>query len=218
MPAETIITIGILIVATILFVLERLRSDLVAVLVMLALAATGILDPAESFSGFSSPVVLVLVAAFVISGTLSRVGVSQLIGRKIAQAGGTSEKKLVGLTVVAGSTLSLVMNNVAAGAVLLPSIMDASRRGSLHPSRILLPLAYATQLGGMATLLTTSNLVASATLLDQGLKDFEILDFLPFGAPIAVLGGIYLVLVGRKLLPRQSLAEAVAAKEHRSLQ
>lgn len=218
MAADAIFTIAILFVATIFFVLERLRPDLVAVLVMLALAASGILEPAESFSGFSSPVVLVLIAAFVISGTLSRVGVSQFIGRKIAQAGGSSETRLVGLTVVAGSSLSLVMNNVAAAAVLLPSVMDASRRGSLHPSRILLPLAYATQLGGMATLLTTSNLVASATLLDQGLREFEIIDFLPFGAPIAVVGGLYLVFFGRRLLPRQSLAEAVAAKEHRPLQ
>lgn len=218
MSSEALFTIAILIVATILFVLERLRSDLVAVLVMLSLAASGILEPAESFSGFSSPVVLVLIAAFVISGTLSRVGVSQVIGRKIAQAGGSSEVRLVGLAVGAGSVLSLVMNNVAAAAVLLPSVMDASRRGSVHPSRILLPLAYATQLGGMATLLTTSNLVASATLLDQGLREFEIIDFFPFGAPIAIVGGLYLVFIGRRLLPRQSLAEAVAAQEHRSLQ
>lgn len=218
MAPDTLLTIAILIIATILFVLERLRPDLVAVLVMLALAATGILEPAESFSGFSSPVVLVLIAAFVISGTLSAVGVSRVIGRKIAEAGGSSEARLVGLTVIAGSSLSLIMNNVAAGAVLLPSVMDASRRGSLHPSRILLPLAYATQLGGMATLLTTSNLVASATLLDQGFKDFEILDFFPFGAPIALLGGLYLIFIGRKLLPSQSLAEAVAARERRSLQ
>ncbi len=218
MSNEALLTTGILFVATLLFVLERLRSDLVAVLVMLSLAATGVLEPGESFSGFSSPVVLVLIAAFVISGTLSRVGVSQVIGSKIAQAGGSSEGRLVGLTVVAGSTLSLIMNNVAAAAVLLPSVMDASRRGSVHPSRILLPLAYATQLGGMATLLTTSNLVASATLLDQGLAEFEIIDFLPFGAPIAVIGGLYLIFIGRRMLPRQSLADAVAAKEHRSLQ
>lgn len=218
MNGEALFTIAVLVIATILFVLERLRADLVAVLVMLTLAASGVLEPAESFAGFSSPVVLVLVAAFVVSGTLSRVGVSQVIGRQIAAAGGSSEGRLVGFTVVAGALLSLIMNNVAAAAVLLPSVMDASRRGSLHPSRVLLPLAYATQLGGMATLLTTSNLVASATLLDQGLAGFEIIDFLPYGAPIAILGGVYLVLVGRRLLPRQNLAEAIAAKEHRSLQ
>lgn len=218
MSTEAMITIAVLFVATLLFVLERLRSDLVAVLAMLSLAATGVLEPAESFAGFSSPVVLVLIAAFVISGTLSKVGVSQVLGRKIAQAGGSSEGKLVGLAVASGSTLSLIMNNVAAAAVLLPSVMDASRRGSVHPSRILLPLAYATQLGGMATLLTTSNLVASATLLDQGLEPFDIIDFLPFGGPIALVGGLYLVFIGRRLLPRQSLAEAIAAKEHRSLQ
>lgn len=218
MSTEALFTIAILVVATILFILERLRSDLIAVLVMVSLAASGVLEPAESFSGFSSPVVLVLIAAFVISGTLSRVGVSQVIGRKIAQAGGSSEVRLVGLAVVAGSGLSLVMNNVAAAAVLLPGVMDASRRGSIQPSRVLLPLAFATQLGGMATLLTTSNLVASATLLDQGLREFEIIDFFPFGAPIAVVGGLYLVFVGRRFLPSQSLADAVAAKEHRSLQ
>ena len=214
---EVSVTLAVLVGATILFAMDRIRPDLVAILAMLTLALTGVLTPEESFSGFASPAVAVLISAFVISAALSRVGVSRMIGRLITKIGGTNEERLVGFTTAAAATLSLVMNNVAAAAVLLPGVMDVSRRSSTPPSRILIPLAYATQLGGMATLLTTSNLVASAALRDQGLEGFGLLDFLPVGGPIALAGLAYLLVFGRKVLPRRTLTETVVSREQRPL-
>lgn len=210
-------TLFLLLGSTILFALDRFRPDLIAILVMILLGVSGILEPEESFSGFSSPAVVVLISAFIISAALTRVGVSRMLGEVIARAAGRSETRLVSLTAVAAASLSLIMNNVAAAAVLLPGTMDVTRRTGIAPSRVLIPLAFAIQLGGMATLLTTANLVASATLRDQGLEPFGILDFLPVGGPIAAIGLLYLIIFGRRSLPKQNLAEAVVAREHKPL-
>lgn len=210
-------TLFLLLGSTILFALDRFRPDLIAILVMILLGVSGILEPEESFSGFSSPAVVVLISAFIISAALTRVGVSRMLGEVIARAAGRSETRLVSLTAVAAASLSLIMNNVAAAAVLLPGTMDVTRRTGIAPSRVLIPLAFAIQLGGMATLLTTANLVASATLRDQGLEPFGMLDFLPVGGPIAAIGLLYLIIFGRRSLPKQNLAEAVVAREHKPL-
>lgn len=217
MNLDIAITLTLLIGATILFALDRIRPDTIAITVMLLLGVTGILEPEESFSGFASPAVIVLISAFVISTALTRVGVSRMIGEAIARASGESETRLVSLTAVSAALLSLIMNNVAAAAVLLPGTMDVTRRTSISPSRILIPMAFAVQLGGMATLLTTSNLVASAALRDQGLQPFGILEFLPIGGPIAIVGLLYVIFIGRRRLPHQTLAQAVVAREHRPL-
>lgn len=211
------LTLSLLLGSTILFALDRFRPDLIAILVMIVLGVSGILNADESFSGFSSPAVVVLISAFIISAAFTRVGVSRMLGELIARFSGTSETRLVSLTAMTAAALSLFMNNVAAAAVLLPGVMDVTRRTAIPPSRVLIPLAFAIQLGGMATLLTTANLVASATLRDQGLEPFGMLDFLPVGGPIALIGLAYIVLVGRKRLPRQNLAEAVVAREHKPL-
>jgi di/tricarboxylate transporter len=217
MTLEIALTLTILVASVILFALERLRPDLIAVLVMLALAVSGILETEESFGGFATPAVMILVAAFIISSALSQAGVSRLIGSSITRLARASEIRIVSFTTFVAALLSLIMNNVAAAAVLLPGMMDVSRRTSISPSRLLIPLARATQLGGMATLLTTSNLVASAALRDRGLEPFGILDFFPVGGPIALAGILYLIFFGRRLLPHQNLAEAVSAREHRPL-
>lgn len=217
MTFEIGLTLALLLGATVLFALDRIRPDVIAVTVLLLLSFTGILEPEESFSGFSSPAVVVLISAYVISTALTRVGVSRMIGEIIARLSRSSETRLVSLTAVTAAALSLVMNNVAAAAVLLPGTMDVTRRTSISPSRVLIPLAFAIQLGGMATLLTTSNLVASAALRDQGLRPFGILEFLPVGGPIAVAGLLYIIFIGRRRLPHQTMAQAVVAREQRPL-
>ena len=211
------VTLALLVGSTVLFALDRIRPDLIAILVMILLGVTGILEPEESFSGFSSPAVVVLISAFIISAALTRVGVSRMLGDMIARVSGRSETRLVGLTALTAASLSLIMNNVAAAAVLLPGTMDVTRRTGISPSRVLIPLAFAIQLGGMATLLTTANIVASATLRDQGLRPFGMLEFLPVGGPIALVGVLYVVFGVRRRLPRQNLAEAVVASEHKPL-
>jgi len=111
---------------------------------------------------------------------------------------------MIVVVMLTGSLLSLVMNNIAAAAVLLPAVTAAGRRARVSPARLLMPLAFSTLLGGMATLLTTANIVSSSLLQDHGLSGFGLLDFLPLGLPIIVCGTAYVALLGRRRLPAQA--------------
>jgi len=195
---------GILVAATLLFISGRLRPDLVALLVMIALGATGIITQQEALSGFSSSAVILILAAFVITEAINRTGLGNRLGAFLLRASAQSERRLLLALSASAAFLSLFMNNIAAAAVLMPSAMVAMRKVKASPTRLLLPLAFATQLAGMATLLTTSNVVMASILREQGLPSFGLLDFLPIGGPIAVLGLGMMVLLAPRLLPATS--------------
>jgi di/tricarboxylate transporter len=111
------------------------------------------------------------------------------------------------VVMLAGAFLSLFMNNIAAGAVLLPPVSGAAKRAGVNPARLLMPLAFGTILGGMATLLTTTNIVVSSLLRDRDLPGFGLLDFAPLGLPIVAVGIAYMALWGRRQLPARSPGE-----------
>jgi di/tricarboxylate transporter len=208
------ILLSILLVAIILMATERLRADVVALLVALALTLTGLILPTDTFSGFSRSAVVTIMAIFVLTGGLARTGVTRMAGRALLRIAGSSEARLIALTMMGGAGFSLFMNNIAAAAVLLPGVVDAARRTRTSPSKLLMPLAFATILGGMATLLTTANILVSTALRDQGLKAFRLLDFAPVGLPLVVVGIGYMLLVGRQLLPEQHPREQLGLVRH----
>ena len=201
MSSQIVLLLIIVVAAIILFLSEKLRPDLIAMLVMLSLGITGILSSRETFSGLSNPSVILIMAVFIMTGGLFRTGVSAIIGKWLIKAAGNSESRLVALVVLAAAALSLFMNNIASAAVIMPAVMDATRRTKISPSKILLPMAMATQLSGMATLFTTANLVASGVLVSLGLKGFGVFDFLTVGGPAALAGLAYLIIFSRRLLP-----------------
>ncbi len=194
----------IVVAAIVLFLSEKLRPDLIAMLVALSLGLTGILDSRETFSGLSNPSVILIIAVFIMTGGLFRTGVSGVIGKWLVKAAGSSESRLVALVVSAAGGLSLFMNNIASAAVIMPAVMDATRRTKTSPAKILLPMAMATQLSGMATLFTTANIVASGVLVSLGLKGFGVFDFLTVGGPAALAGLAYLIVFSRRLLPQRA--------------
>ena len=196
-----LITILIIAAALILLIATRLRPDLVALMVMLALGITGVVDNTHVFSGFSSSAVMTILGISMISVALQQTGVANVLGKMIFKISGRSEIMLIFLTALFSATLSLFMNNIAAVGVLLPAVMSLSRRSQTPPSRILIPLAFGTIMGGMATLLTTSNIIVSSALKEAGFTGFGLLDYFPVGAPVVAVGLIYLVTIGRKLLP-----------------
>ena len=203
MTNPTIITFMILGIAVILLLSDRVRPDLVAIMVMLSLGLTGVITVQETFSGFSRSAVITILAIFILAEGLQRSGASEQLGSWLLRLAKGGELQLVSVVTLAGAFLSLFMNNIAAAAVLLPAVMGASRKTHLSPARLLIPLAFGTILGGMATLFTTSNIIASSLLRDQGLVGFGVLDFLPLGIPIILAGIVYLALIGRRLLPNQ---------------
>ena len=206
-----IVTVAILAAAILLFVTERIRADIVALLVLVVLGATGILTPQEAFSGFSRSAVVTIAAIFVLAEGLHLTGASERVGDWLVRGTGRSEGRLVALIMGTGAFLSLFMNNIAAASVLLPAVSGAARRTGVSPSRLLMPLAFATILGGMATLFTTTNIVVSGLLRENGLPGFGVLEFAPVGIPAVAAGILYMVLWGRKKLPARSAAERFAA-------
>lgn len=190
--------------ALLLIVSDRLPPDLIALLVLLALGLPGIVSPAEALAGFSSPAVLTLVGLFIITSTLERTGVILWVSGQLARLAGATEARLVVVLMGAGALLSLVVNNVAAGAVLLPAALRIARQAEVPASRVALPLAFGTLVGGMATLFTTANILLSANLQDNGLRPLTMLDFLGTGGIVMLAGITYMALVGRRLLPRRA--------------
>ena len=201
MSQSLILTLAILVAAVALLLSDRLRADLVALLVVVALGVTGILTPRDAFSGFSSSAVVTIVAIFILTQALFATGVTERAGELLLRFGGTSERRLVVVIMLAGAALSLVMNNIAAAAVLLPAVSGIARKTGVSPARLLMPLAFATILGGMATLFTTTNIIVSGLLRGQNLPGYSVLDFAPVGIPIVAAGIGYMALWGRKLLP-----------------
>jgi di/tricarboxylate transporter len=207
MNSNLIITLVILIAAMALFLSDRLRADLVALLVLLALGITRVLTSQEAFSGFSRSAVITIAAIFILAEGLQRTGVTERVGSLLLRLGGQSEGRLVTVVMIAGAFLSLFMNNIAAASVLLPAASGAARKADVRASRLLMPLAFATILGGTATLLTTSNIVVSSLMREHGLEGFGLVDYAPVGLPIVVVGVAYMALWGRRLLPIDSPVE-----------
>ena len=205
------ITFVILALAVGLFLSDRLRADLVALMVVFALGVTRVLTPQEAFSGFSRSAVITIMAIFILTEGLQRTGMTDRIGSLLLRVAGTRESRLVVIVMLAGACLSLFMNNIAAASVLLPAVSGAAHKSDIHPSRLLMPLAFATILGGMATLLTTTNIVVSSLLRDEGLAGFGLLDFAPVGLPMVATGVGYMALWGRRRLPAQSAGERLLA-------
>ncbi len=211
MDTQIIITFSILAAALILFFTDKIPADLVALLVVVALGLTGILTPQEAFSGFSRSAVITILAIFIIAEALRRTGVTEQVGNILLKVGGKSELHLIVAVMIAGAFLSLFMNNIAAAAVLLPAVSGAAKKAGVNISKILLPLAFSTILGGMATLLTTSNIVLSSLLQDNNIEGFSLVDFAPVGVPIVVVGILYIAFVGRRQLRGEAAIERTVA-------
>jgi len=201
---QVILTLTILGAAILLFVTEWLRIDLIALLVLSALALVGLVTPEEALSGFSNPAVITMWAIFIISGGLSKVGVASRIGKLLLRFAGAGEVRLIVLIMLTSGLLSGFMNNIGVAALLLPVVMDIARSTKRSPSKLLLPLAYGSLLGGMITQIgTPPNILISSSLAENGMRPFEMFDYTPIGLIVMVAGILFMALVGRHLLPKR---------------
>ncbi|WP_305042259.1 SLC13 family permease [Geoalkalibacter sp.] len=204
----------ILFLTLVLLVSGRVPLEVVAFLVMGSLPVLGLISPAEAVAGFSSPAVITLWAIFILSAGLTRVGVGDLLGRQVLRLAGTREASLVALIMSVAALLSAIMNNVAVTALMLPVVMDIARQTALPPSRLLMPLAYGSLLGGLTTQIgTPPNILVSAAMDQHGLGAFGMFDFTPVGGAILLVGIAFMVLGGRHLLPRRDPAGASASQD-----
>ena len=157
LSAQEWILVVFIAVTLVIIVFDLLRPDLTAILVLAILPLTGLVTFEEALSGFSRSVVITIIGLFVITQALEDVGAVQWIAEQLKQVGKGSEMRLILLFMGTGATLSLIMNNIAAGAVLLPAAVQVGRESDVAPSKLLIPLSFGTLVGGMATYFTTAN-------------------------------------------------------------
>lgn len=201
MNSELVITLIILVAALVLFLSERLSIDLVALLVLVALGFSKILTPQEVFSGLSDPAVITILAIFVLAHGLEVTGIVERLGTFLVRTAGGGEVRLIIILMSVAAFMSLFMNNIAVASILLPATFTIAKKTNVTLSKLLMPLAFGTLLGGMATLFTTTNIVVNSVLREQGYARFGVLDFTRVGLPLAIVGILYMTLWGRRLLP-----------------
>lgn len=202
MTADIVLVLAILAGAIACFVSERLPVDLVALLVLSALLASGVLDPVQAISGFSSPATVTVAAMFVLSAGLARTGLAGLLGRQLARVGrlglGTT---LLAMMALVGA-ISAFINNTAAVAVFLPIVLGMARDTGLSPSKLLIPLSFASLFGGVCTLIGSStNILVSAIAAENGQPPFGMFELAPLGLVLFLAGGAYMLTAGVRLIP-----------------
>ena len=203
MTTDIAIVLGILVISLILFISEAIRMDLVALLVLGALAVTQLVEPEEALAGFSNGAVVTVWAMFILSEGLTRTGIADVIGRQVMRVGGTREVPLIVVIMITGAVLSAFMNNIGVAALMLPVVVDIARRTNIPPGRLLMPLAYSTLLGGLMTLIgTPPNLLIAESLTQNGWPSFALFDFTPIGGGVMFVGVLFVALFGRLLLPK----------------
>jgi di/tricarboxylate transporter len=202
MNLEIALTFGVLLFAVILFTTEIIRVDLVALIVLVTLVLLGLVAPEQSISGFSNPAVVTTGAVFVLSAGLARTGVAAKLAEQLLRIAGKGESRL--LVVLMGSTaaLSAFVLNVGVVAMFLPVTLDIARRTGRSASRLLMPMVQGTTIGGMMVLIgTASNLVVVEFFREAGLRPPGLFDFPPVGGVILIVSVVYMLLLGRRLLP-----------------
>ncbi len=214
MTIDMLIVFGLLAIMIILFVSDRLRLDLIAMMGLLALLLLDILTVQEALAGFADPVVLIIAGLFVVGGALVQTGVADRMGTWLGRVAGTREISLIIIIMAVAALLSGFMSSTGTTAVLLPIVVSLARDARISPSKLLIPLALASLLGGILTLIgTPPNLVVSNQLVSEGLAPFGFFSFTPIGLVMLVIGVVFMALIGRHLLPDRQREEITFAEE-----
>ncbi len=207
MALESILVLLILAGAVALFVSEKYPIDFVALLVLGVLLALGLVTPAEGISGFSNPATVTVAAMFILSAGLQKTGATAVLGQLMVRFG---RSYFTALVVIMGTitVISAFVNNTAAVAVFIPLVMVVANRRKIAASRLLIPLSYASQFGGVCTLIGTStNLLVSSISDEAGYGAFSMFEFARMGLILFVAGVLFFLLLGRWLLPERKAQE-----------
>lgn len=214
MTSELLLVLALLAGCVGLFILNRPRMDVVALLAMIALPLSGVLSVQESLAGFSDPSVVLIAALFVIGNGLVRTGVAYRLGAWLTRTAGSSETRLLVLLMLAVAGLGSVMSSTGVVAIFIPVVLSIAARMQLSPRRLMMPLAFAGLMSGMLTLVATPpNMVVHSELRRAGLDGFAFFDFAPIGLSILALGIGYMLLARRWLGDAPSVQEATEPRD-----
>ncbi len=202
MTTDMWLTLLILTFAILLFITEWLRVDLVAVGVMIALVLTNILTVPEALAGFSNTAVLTIASLFIVGGAVFQTGLAAMIANRILRIAGTNPTRLIIVIMVAVALMSGIMSDTGVVAVMLPAIVALAGSAKISASRLLIPLAFGSLLGGSSTLIgTPPNIIVAEVLRDAGGETFNFFSYTPVGLLIIIAGIVFMLTLGKRLLP-----------------
>ncbi|MBE0450821.1 MAG: anion permease [Clostridia bacterium] len=200
---QQIIVFSVIAIAMLLFIDGRIRYDFVALLGMLVLVVTGVIIPENAFLGFSHPAVITVAAVLVISSALIKTGAIDHLVVLLNRGTKSNSMKLIGLMLVT-AVISGFMNNVGALALIMPIAISVAKDSKIAPSNFLMPIAFASLLGGMMTEIgTPPNLIISIYRTEAGMEPFAFFDFTPVGIVMVIIGIIYMAMIGWRMIPHR---------------
>ncbi|HEV2883319.1 MAG TPA: SLC13 family permease [Pyrinomonadaceae bacterium] len=215
MTTQIAIVLTLLFVALVLFATERIPIDIVSLILVLLLVLTGTLSAGEAFAGFGNDIVITISGLFVLTGGLAKTGVIDGVGRRLQGIAGKSEFRMAAMVMVVAALCAAFMKNTTTTAIFLPVVLGIAVRKNIHPSKLLMPLAFGAILGGTCTLIGTStNLAVSGALPRYGLQPFSMFELTAVGVTIVATGMLYMLLVGLRLLPRRASTDSLTEQYH----
>ena len=217
LTAEMLMVFGLMAVVFMTMIVERLRSDVIAGCAMVFLMLGGILSPQELFQVFGNEAVVTVACMFVLSSALERTGVIARMGALIDPYVGRNDLSVSLFLLPLVAVLSAFINNTPVVLVFMPMVMAIAARQNIRPSKLLIPLSFASIFGGCCTLIGTStNILVSSTAERMGERPFEMFDLTLVGSILAVVGMVYLWTFGRKILPeRETLSTILQTTQNR---
>ena len=212
------LTIAILVVSAALFANGKIRSDIVALCALVALLISHILTPTEALSGFSNSVVIMMVGLFVVGGAIFQTGLAKMISSRILKLAGKSELRLFLLVMLVTSGIGAFVSNTGTVALMLPIVVSLAASANMNASRLLMPLAFASSMGGMMTLIgTPPNLVIQDALVSAGYPELSFFSFLPVGLVCVAVGTLVLMPLSKWILGKRGGTDNEGNRKTKSL-
>lgn len=208
MTVSIAILLFILAITLVLFSVEWVPVDVVALGILLTLILTGLLPLDKAFAGFGSDTVMLILGLLILTAALVRTGAVEIFGRYLSEKTGSSPNRVLGIVMVASAGLSSFMSNTAATAFFIPIVISLARKAKISASRLLMPLAFASILASSVTLIGTStNVVVSDLMTQYGMPPLGMFELTSVGLPIVVIGLLYMLFIGRRLIPERGVPE-----------
>ncbi len=206
---EMITVMAVLVAAVFLFIVEWVRVDVVAIIVMVALPLLGLVSGQEAFMGLSSNAVISIIAVIIIGAGLDRTGIMNKVAKPITRLAGNSESRLITFVSATVAVISSFMQNIGAVALFLPATQRVCKKVGISPSRVLIPMGFLGIIGGCLTLVGSSPLILLNDLMaPKGLEPFGLFDVTPVGITLVVAALAYFIIIGRFILPKAGGTES----------
>ena len=211
-------TLVVLLLTMVFFISGKIRSDIVALCALVALIILDVLTPEEALAGFSNTVIIMMIGLFVVGGAIFQTGLAKMISSKLMRLAGNSEKRLFILVMAVTSLMGAFVSNTGTVAIMIPIVVSMAMSVKMNPSRLLMPLAFASSMSGMMTLIgTPPNLVINEELIKNGYEGLGFFTFLPVGLICAVVGTLLLLPLSKKYLSKPGALSGASASSGKSL-